>query len=303
MMGERLGLGVVDAGQHLQPRGRRRRRAARSPPASCCWPRRARSSRARALPINRADVRLVSARFGAESGMLGAALHGRSTWRRGDRSAMSGRLVVCPTPIGNLEDVTLRVLSALREADVIACEDTRTTKVLLDRYGVSAERVRYDAHDERRVAPRLVERMRVGRGGGAGQRRRDAAGQRPGLRARAGVHGGGARGRGAARARARRWRRWWRRAWRPRRGASSASCRARRARWRRSSRRPRRWWRSSRRAGSAASLAVLAARRPGAPGGRLPRADQGPRGGRARVGRRAGGALRGARRRAARSCS
>jgi 16S rRNA (cytidine1402-2'-O)-methyltransferase len=73
-----------------------------------------------------------------------------------------GRLLVCPTPIGNLEDVTLRVLSALREADVIACEDTRTTKVLLDRYGVSAERVRYDAHTERRVAPRLVERMRGG---------------------------------------------------------------------------------------------------------------------------------------------
>ena len=75
---------------------------------------------------------------------------------------MSGRLVVCPTPIGNLEDVTLRVLSALRDADVIACEDTRTTKVLLDRYGVSAERVRYDANVERRVAPKLVERMRSG---------------------------------------------------------------------------------------------------------------------------------------------
>jgi 16S rRNA (cytidine1402-2'-O)-methyltransferase len=73
-----------------------------------------------------------------------------------------GRLVVCPTPIGNLEDVTLRVLAALREADVLACEDTRTTKILLDRYGVSAERVRYDAHVERRVAPRLVERMRGG---------------------------------------------------------------------------------------------------------------------------------------------
>jgi 16S rRNA (cytidine1402-2'-O)-methyltransferase len=77
-------------------------------------------------------------------------------------SGGAGRLVVCPTPIGNLEDVTLRVLSALREADVIACEDTRTTKVLLDRYGVSAERLRYDAHTERRVAPRLVERMRGG---------------------------------------------------------------------------------------------------------------------------------------------
>jgi 16S rRNA (cytidine1402-2'-O)-methyltransferase len=74
----------------------------------------------------------------------------------------AGRLVVCPTPIGNLEDVTLRVLSVLREADLIACEDTRTTKVLLDRYGVTGERVRYDAHVEQRVAPRLVERMRGG---------------------------------------------------------------------------------------------------------------------------------------------
>jgi 16S rRNA (cytidine1402-2'-O)-methyltransferase len=82
--------------------------------------------------------------------------------RDDDPMSPAGRLVVCPTPIGNLEDVTLRVLSALREADVIACEDTRTTKVLLDRYGVSAERVRYDAHFERRVAPRLVERMRSG---------------------------------------------------------------------------------------------------------------------------------------------
>ena len=51
---------------------------------------------------------------------------------------MSGRLVVCPTPIGNLEDVTLRVLAALRDADVVACEDTRRTRVLLERYGVQA---------------------------------------------------------------------------------------------------------------------------------------------------------------------
>lgn len=74
----------------------------------------------------------------------------------------AGRLIVCPTPIGNLEDITLRTLAALREADVIACEDTRTSKVLLDRYGVAATRVRYDAHAERRAAPRLVERMNAG---------------------------------------------------------------------------------------------------------------------------------------------
>jgi 16S rRNA (cytidine1402-2'-O)-methyltransferase len=75
---------------------------------------------------------------------------------------VSGRLVVCPTPIGNLEDITLRTLSALREADVVACEDTRRTRTLLDRYGVSAELVSYHEHNEERRAPELVRRMREG---------------------------------------------------------------------------------------------------------------------------------------------
>jgi 16S rRNA (cytidine1402-2'-O)-methyltransferase len=75
---------------------------------------------------------------------------------------MSGRLVVCPTPIGNLEDVTLRVLSALREADVVACEDTRRTRVLLDRYGVKAKLVSYHEHNEQARASELVGRMREG---------------------------------------------------------------------------------------------------------------------------------------------
>src|SRR3954447_657638 len=75
---------------------------------------------------------------------------------------MTGRLVVCPTPIGNLEDITLRVLAALREADVVACEDTRRTRVLLDRYGVSAKLVSYHEHNERARAAELVKRMRDG---------------------------------------------------------------------------------------------------------------------------------------------
>jgi 16S rRNA (cytidine1402-2'-O)-methyltransferase len=75
---------------------------------------------------------------------------------------VSGRLVVCPTPIGNLEDVTLRVLAALREADVVACEDTRRTRVLLDRYGVKARLVSYHEHNERSRAGELVRRMRDG---------------------------------------------------------------------------------------------------------------------------------------------
>jgi 16S rRNA (cytidine1402-2'-O)-methyltransferase len=75
---------------------------------------------------------------------------------------MTGRLVVCPTPIGNLEDVTLRVLSALRDATVIACEDTRRTRVLLERYGVSATLVSYHEHNEAARATQLVERMLAG---------------------------------------------------------------------------------------------------------------------------------------------
>ena len=75
---------------------------------------------------------------------------------------MSGRLVVCPTPIGNLEDVTLRVLAALREADIVACEDTRRTRTLLDRYGVAARLVSYHEHNEKRRSAELVERMQRG---------------------------------------------------------------------------------------------------------------------------------------------
>jgi 16S rRNA (cytidine1402-2'-O)-methyltransferase len=74
----------------------------------------------------------------------------------------SGRLIVCPTPIGNLEDVTLRVLAALREADIVACEDTRRTRILLDRYGVGGKLVSYHEHNERARAVELVKRMQDG---------------------------------------------------------------------------------------------------------------------------------------------
>jgi 16S rRNA (cytidine1402-2'-O)-methyltransferase len=73
-----------------------------------------------------------------------------------------GRLVVCPTPIGNVEDITLRVLAALREADIIACEDTRRTGVLLKSYGVSAKLVSYHDQNERARTAELVKRMHAG---------------------------------------------------------------------------------------------------------------------------------------------
>ena len=73
-----------------------------------------------------------------------------------------GGLVVCPTPIGNLEDVTLRVLAVLGRADVVACEDTRHTRVLLDRHGIRARLVSFHEHNERARVRELVDRIRAG---------------------------------------------------------------------------------------------------------------------------------------------
>ena len=69
-------------------------------------------------------------------------------------------LAVCATPIGNLDDVTLRLLEELQSADVILCEDTRHTRTLLDRHSVSgAKLLSYHEHNEARTTPRLVERL------------------------------------------------------------------------------------------------------------------------------------------------
>jgi 16S rRNA (cytidine1402-2'-O)-methyltransferase len=76
--------------------------------------------------------------------------------------AGAGRLIVCPTPIGNLQDVTLRALSVLGEADVIACEDTRHTRVLLARHAIATPLVSLHEHNELARAGELVERMRGG---------------------------------------------------------------------------------------------------------------------------------------------
>ncbi|MHB8234925.1 MAG: 16S rRNA (cytidine(1402)-2'-O)-methyltransferase, partial [Solirubrobacteraceae bacterium] len=74
----------------------------------------------------------------------------------------AGRLVVCPTPIGNLQDVTLRVLTALAEVDEIACEDTRHTRVLLERHDLTTKLVSLHEHNESSRARELVGRMRAG---------------------------------------------------------------------------------------------------------------------------------------------
>ena len=70
-------------------------------------------------------------------------------------------LVVVPTPIGNLEDITLRALRTLREADLIACEDTRRTGRLLAHYEIKKPLLAYHEHNEDRLAPQLAEKTRV----------------------------------------------------------------------------------------------------------------------------------------------
>jgi 16S rRNA (cytidine1402-2'-O)-methyltransferase len=73
-----------------------------------------------------------------------------------------GRLSVCPTPIGNLRDITLRTLDCLREADLIACEDTRRTRVLLDRFEIDGKLLSFHEHNERERAQELIERIGEG---------------------------------------------------------------------------------------------------------------------------------------------
>ena len=71
-------------------------------------------------------------------------------------------LYLVPTPIGNLADITLRALEVLRKVDIVACEDTRHTGVLLSHYGIDTPTVSYHDHNERRCAPNLVDRMQTG---------------------------------------------------------------------------------------------------------------------------------------------
>jgi 16S rRNA (cytidine1402-2'-O)-methyltransferase len=71
-------------------------------------------------------------------------------------------LVLCPTPIGNLEDVTLRTLTELREADLVLCEDTRRTRVLLERHGIRASLVSFHAHNEARRTAEVLPRLEAG---------------------------------------------------------------------------------------------------------------------------------------------
>ena len=72
---------------------------------------------------------------------------------------MPGKLYIVPTPIGNLEDITLRALRVLKEVDMILAEDTRTSGVLLKHYGISKPMQSHHIHNEHATVPGLVQRI------------------------------------------------------------------------------------------------------------------------------------------------
>ena len=86
-------------------------------------------------------------------------MHARKMRERG----MPGTLYIVATPIGNLEDITYRAVRILGEADLIACEDTRQTRRLLERYGIEARVVSYHEHNERARAAELIAELEAGR--------------------------------------------------------------------------------------------------------------------------------------------
>lgn len=79
-----------------------------------------------------------------------------------DAKPLAPGLYVVATPIGNLDDITVRAISVLKQADVIACEDTRHSRKLLDHYGISTSTISYHEHNEGERAAELIERLQRG---------------------------------------------------------------------------------------------------------------------------------------------
>src|SRR5688572_28459 len=80
-------------------------------------------------------------------------------WRRCQNSGMLGTLYLVATPIGNLEDITLRAMKVLGDVNLIACEDTRHTRKLLTHFGINTRTISYHEHNERERAAELLERL------------------------------------------------------------------------------------------------------------------------------------------------
>ena len=82
--------------------------------------------------------------------------------KQADAARLDCALYLVATPIGNLEDITLRALRVLGQADVVACEDTRVSRKLLQAYGIATPTISYHDHNADEMRPRLMERLRGG---------------------------------------------------------------------------------------------------------------------------------------------
>ena len=91
--------------------------------------------------------------------------HNRDLMQFSYTRGMPGLLYVVATPIGNLEDITYRAVRILKEADWIACEDTRTTRRLLDHYGIQTRSISYHEHNEAHRTEDLIARLQQGETG------------------------------------------------------------------------------------------------------------------------------------------
>ena len=76
-----------------------------------------------------------------------------------------GTLFVCPTPIGNLQDITLRVLDTLKKVDFIAAEDTRHSRKLLNYYDITTPMISYHEHNEKKRIAELLDKFKEGKSG------------------------------------------------------------------------------------------------------------------------------------------
>ena len=142
--------------QHLPPAGRRRSEAASaSPRFELLLPSARLAVLRRGARTGRQELALEPAELGSRAGMIGAGLVALDAL-----SVMP--LAVCATPIGNLEDVTLRVLAELRDADLVLAEDTRHTRGLLERHGISARLLSYHEHNEAARVAELLPRLEAG---------------------------------------------------------------------------------------------------------------------------------------------
>lgn len=78
------------------------------------------------------------------------------------QAVIDGKLYIIPTPIGNLEDMTFRAIQYLKEADLIACEDTRQTKKLCNHFEITTHLVSYHEHNKMKSGDKLIEKLKSG---------------------------------------------------------------------------------------------------------------------------------------------